>query len=268
MSRKILRLLAIGLVLGLVAAACSDDSDSGSDDGDSGGDGGSDLALVSDGTLTVCTDSPYEPFEYEEDGEFKGFDVDVVNEAADRMGLDTSYKVTVFDTILASLEAGDCDIVASAMTITDERAEQVNFSDPYFDADQSLLVRSEDEVAIESLENLDGKTVGVQTGTTGEIYAEDNLPAGAEVRSYETGDEMFAPLQAGEIDAVLQDLPVNGYRAVQDDAFVVTAKFSTGEQYGIAVAKSNEALLAALNDALGETLADGTYDEIYTTWFG
>lgn len=284
-------LLAFLVVLGFVASACGDDDDD-ADSGDTttsegtsdtGDDtsttaGGSettintgDLGLVADGTLTVCSDIPYSPFEFEDEenpGEYTGFDVDLVDAVAASLGLDTTYRVTVFDTILGSLEAGDCDMVASAMTITEERQEEANFSQPYYNSQQSLMVRSGDAETFATLDDLAGGTIGVQTGTTGADYAAENLPEGAEIREYEGGEQLFVALQSEEIDAVLQDLPVNSYRAAQDDAFVVTDSFGTEEQYGFAFALDNEALLGAFDAALSAAIEDGTYDGVYEEWFG
>jgi len=280
-------LLALLVVLGFMASACGDD-DEGADTGDTtttegGGDtsttgGGSGttvdistLGLVEDGTLTVCSDIPYSPFEFEDEdnpGEYTGFDVDLVDAVAESLGLETTYRVTVFDTILGSLAAGDCDMVASAMTITDERKQEANFSQPYYNSQQSLLVRSEDAEKFATLADMGGATIGVQTGTTGADYANENKPEGATIREYEGGEQLFVALQSQEIDAALQDLPVNGYRASQDDAFVVTDSFGTEEQYGFAFAKDNEALLTAFDNALSAAIEDGTYDTIFEQWFG
>ena len=112
---------------------------------------------------------------------------------------------------------------------------------PYFDADQSLLVLTENEETYATLDDLAGKTIGVQVETTGATYAEENTPEGATIKEFQTGDEMFPALISGDIDAALQDLPVNAYRATTaPDQFVVTETFPTGEQYGFAVAKDND----------------------------
>ena len=115
------------------------------------------------------------------------------------------------------------------MTITDERKEQVDFSDPYFDADQSLLVRADDAGDLVTLDDLAGETIGVQSGTTGETYAKENTPDGATIKSFEDADGLFAALTSGDIDAILQDFPVNAYRARRTTQFVVTETFPTGE---------------------------------------
>jgi polar amino acid transport system substrate-binding protein len=282
-------LVALVALLALVATACGDDdsdtdtadtddsSDTSADTSDTSDDTSdtsgppSDFETVADGTLTVCSDIPYSPFEFEEEegsGEYTGFDVNLVDAVALELDLDTEWRVTVFDTILASLAAGDCDIVASAMTITDERAEQANFSQPYYNSQQSLMVRTADAETYASLEDLAGGTIGVQTGTTGADYAAENLPEGATIREYEGGEQLFVALQAEEIDAVLQDLPVNSYRAAQGEEFVVTSSFGTEEQYGFAFSLDNEALLEAFDGVLTTFLEDGTYDGIYEEWFG
>jgi polar amino acid transport system substrate-binding protein len=261
-------LLAAAAALLLVAGACSSD-DGESTDTTAADGGGSELTLVNDGQLTVCSDMPYEPFEFEEDGETKGFDYEVVAAMGDELGLETEFVTTPFDTIIPALVAGNCDMIASAMTITDERAEQVDFTAPYFDADQSLLVLAENAERFATLEDLAGERIGVQVETTGASYANENTPEGATIVEFQTGDELFPALISGDISAALQDFPVNGYRAATDpEQFVVTETFPTGEQYGFAVSKDNPDLLAALDEALATIRDNGTYDAIFATWFG
>lgn len=263
------------LVGALVLGACGDD-----DGGDETGSGDtdtpsaaaielpSDVQLVEDGQLTVCSDMPYKPFEFEEDGTTQGFDYEVVSAMGEQLGLDVEFRTTPFDSIIPSLVAGDCDMIASAMTITDERAEQVAFTEPYFDADQSLLVRAEDAEKYKTLEDLAGQTIGVQLETTGATYAKENTPEGATIKEYATGDEMFPALISEDIAAAFQDFPVNAYRAAQGDEFVLAETVKTGEQYGFAVPLDQESLLGALDEALAAVRDDGTYDEIFATWFG
>ena len=271
LRRTPLRLLALLPALALVFAACGDDDDEPTNTG-AGGDApaADELDLVADGTLTVCSDIPYEPFEFEgEDGEFTGYDIETLEEIATRIGdLELEVRVTPFDGILGALEAGDCDVVGSSVTITEERAEQVNFTQPYFDADQSLLVAAEDEETYATLDDLAGQTIGVQAGTTGEIYAEENTPDGATIKAFEGAAELFAALEAGDVAAILQDFPVNAYRATQDDTFQVTEQFPTGEQYGLAVAKDNESVLTFIDEGLATLREDGRFDEIFATYFG
>jgi polar amino acid transport system substrate-binding protein len=249
------------IALSLVLAACGSD-DTPAADADS-------YTLISAGALTVCTDAPYEPFEFQDDsGEWTGFDMDLMRAIASEMG-GLSLEVTVqpFDGIWLAPRAGTCDIVASAMTITEERQANALFTDPYFDADQSLLVRAEDADTLTSAESLSGKTVAVQTGTTGESYAAENL-SGATIVSFDEPAAMFLALEGGQVDAILQDLPVNVERALSNDATALTATFPTGEQYGFAVSQDNPALATAVNAALAATRSSGTYQEIFEKYFG
>ena len=249
-------LLVLVTALALVAAACGGDDDAGEFD------------LVAEGTLTVCSEIPYEPFEYEVDGQYTGFDVEVMQAVADELGLEMEFVSTGFTAITSgsAMAANTCDIAASAITITEEREEAIDFADPYFDADQSLLVKADS--GLTSLSDLAGRNLGVQSGTTGEAYAQDNNP-GAEIVSFENGGELFIALEAGSIDGILQDLPVNGYRSTQDATVTVVETYTTGEQYGFAVKEEGkEALLEAVNDALGTIRDNGTYDSIFAKWFG
>ena len=294
--RRISRIAAPVLALGLVLAACGDDNSSSSDEttavaeetatadttatatedttapADAAGDtiDVASLGLIEDGKLTVCTDAPYPPFEYQDEttSEWTGFDMDVVREIAAGIGegLELSVTVQPFDGIWLAPKAGTCDMVASAMTITEERQANALFTDGYFDADQSLLVRAEDKDALTSLESLAGKTIAVQTGTTGETYAQENAKD-ATLKSFDEPAAMFLALEGKQVDAILQDLPVNAERALKDTNSALTATFPTGEQYGFAVSQDNTALADALNAGIAELKDNGKYDEIYAKYF-
>lgn len=259
-SRSIRTIAAVAAV-GLTMAAC------GGDDG--GGEATGDFATVVDGTLTVCSEIPYEPFEFEdEDGNFTGFDIDLVQAIADEIGLELDVVNTGFEGIQsgAALAAQQCDLAASAMTITEDREENLDFTDAYFDAGQSLLVAADS--GITSLADLDGLAIGVQADTTGLRYAEENAPEGATLTEFTSGADAITALQAGQVDAVLQDLPVNVEAAKNDDSLTVAEEYSTGEEYGFAVAEEGaEDLLEAVNAALQTLRDNGTYDDIYDTYF-
>jgi polar amino acid transport system substrate-binding protein len=228
-----------------------------------------DARLIAAGQLTVCSDIPYAPFEFNEGDKLTGFDVELVRAVAGQLGLNAEFKATPFDTIIPALAAGNCDLVASATTITEERRQKVAFSQPYFDADQSLLIRVADAGTYKALADLKGKPIGVQSGTTGESYAKANAPQGATVKDFPGADDLFNALTSGDIDAVLQDFPVNKYRALQaPDRFAVTETFRTGEQYGFAMAQDNPKLVEAVNAALDALRANGGYDAVYRAWFG
>ena len=231
-----------------------------------------DARLVVPGKLTVCSDIPYAPFEFTDKsgkGQLTGFDVELVRAMSRQLGASVDFKTTPFDAIIPSLAAGNCDLVASATTITEERRQKVAFTQAYFDADQSLLIRAADRERYKTLADLKGKTIGVQSGTTGENYAKAHTPQGAKVKDFPGADDLFNALTSGDIDAVLQDFPVNKYRALQaGEQFAVTETFKTGEQYGFAVAKDNGKLVAALDAALTKVRESGGYDSLYKTWFG
>lgn len=258
--KPLLRTPALLLVLALLAAACG-----GGDDGGSGD--GSALATVTPGTLTVCTDSPYPPMEYEENGEFTGFDIELMRAIAADNGLELAVNNTGFDPITSGLamEAGDCDIAAASITITPEREQNIDFSDPYFTADQSLLTKKDS--GLSALDQFDGKRLGVQTGTTGEIYANDNA-TGAEIVSFENPGDLFTALDAGTIDGVLQDIIPNAAQAAEDDSVAVVETYPTAEEYGFATKEEGaEDILAAVNASLAKLQGDGTFDSLYDQFF-
>jgi polar amino acid transport system substrate-binding protein len=229
------------------------------------------LGLIKEGAITVCTDAPYEPFEFQDEAtkEWTGFDMDLMKVIATNIG-DLSLEVTVqpFDGIWLAPKAKTCDLVASAMTITEERSANALFSDPYFDADQSLLVRTDDKATLVDLASLAGKTIAVQTGTTGETYAKDNAKDST-VKSFDEPAAMFLALEGKQVDAILQDLPVNGARQVKEPTkFALTATFATGEQYGFALAQDNTTLAEAVNNGLAAAKDSGEYDTIFAKYFG
>ncbi len=257
MRSKWTTIFVLLLAFSLVGAAC------GGSEADT-----SEFGLVTADTLTVCSEIPYEPFEYEVDGEYTGFDVDLMQAIADELGLTLEFLGTGFDAITSgsAMAANQCDIAASAITITEEREANIDFSDPYFDAAQSLLVKKDSGYA--TLDDLDGKNLGVQSGTTGEAYAQDNAPSGVQLLSFENGGELFVALESGNVDGILQDLPVNADRAQKDDTVEVVATYSTGENYGFATQEEGkEALLTAVNEALQTLRDNGTYQDIFDKYF-
>lgn len=260
-------LLALVAVVALAAGACGDDDDE-SDDTGGGGSGADAPQVIEDGTLQVCSDVPYEPFEFEGDGPsgYTGFDIELLAAVGEQAELELAVSDVDFDGILGNLEAENCDVVASAVTITDERSEEVDFSSPYFDADQSLLVKKDSDLA--DLDALADMSIGVQSGTTGEAYAKENTPEGAEVKAFDGADLLFAALESGDVDAILQDFPVNAYRATQDDTVEVVEEYPTEEQYGFAVKKGNTSLKDAIDAGLAAIREDGTYDTLYEKYFG
>jgi polar amino acid transport system substrate-binding protein len=261
MNTRALKTLATAALLSLGLAACATGGDTTELEGGA--------KIIEDGKLTVCTHLPYEPFQYNEDGKVVGFDVDLMDLVAKDLGLEQKIFDTPFEGIQSgqSLNTSKCDVAAAGMTITDTRAKVIDFSDPYFNATQALLVKKDS--GISTLEDLAGKSLAVQEGTTGAIYAEENAPEDTELRSFEDLALLETAVQTGQVDAGIND---NGvlYDYVQDHPeLAVPTEFDTGEQYGFAVAKDkNDELLKTINDVLAKSKEDGTYDEIYKKWFG
>jgi polar amino acid transport system substrate-binding protein len=248
------------LLLAASLAACGGGNDSGSSSGSGN------LGLLQSDALTVCSDVPYPPFDVQEGSTYTGFDGDLVAAIAKNLDLKVVLKDSSFDGLQSglSLNSNQCDMVASAMTITDEREKNVDFSDPYYDSKQSLLVPTGSD--IKSIDDLAGKKVGVQQGTTGKTYTEENAPD-ADIVSFPSDGEMYPAIKAGQVDALLQDLPVN-LDHTKDGQFEIVEQYDTGEQYGFAVREEgSEALLKAVNDQLQELRDNGTYDDLYNKYF-
>jgi len=256
--KRMTRLAILITAFALVLAACGSDTDAGGD-----------LNLVTAGTLTVCTDSPYPPMEFEQDGEFTGFDIELMRAIAGDLGLDLAVINTGFDPITSGLamEAGDCDIAAASITITEEREENIDFSDGYFTADQSLLTSNSS--GLSALADFGGSSLAVQTGTTGEMYAQENAPGDTEIVSFENPGDLFTALQAGTVQGVLQDIVPNAEYALNNDDVSLVENFPTNEVYGFATKEEGaEDVLNAVNTSLGKLEDNGTYDDIWNDWFG
>jgi polar amino acid transport system substrate-binding protein len=252
----------IVLIAVLASAGCGEDENEPAT-------GGPDVDLVDDGSLTTCTHLPYEPFQFEQGGKIVGFDVELVDLVAKKLGVTQAIVDTPFEGIQSGedLNARKCDIAAAAMTITDERAEKIDFSDPYFDANQALLV--EKGSGIKSFEDLDGQTLGVQSGTTGKLYAEENAPEGVELKDYEDLALELSSVKSGQIPAAINDIPVLLDYVKKNPELEVAAQFETGEQYGFGMKKGTSGeLRTVVNDVLAQAKRDGTYDRLYEKWFG
>jgi len=197
---------------------------------------------------------------------YSGFDIELVEAIAADMGAKVEVINSGFDAIESGLvqESGDCELSAAAITITEEREENVDFTDPYFKADQSLLVPADSEFT--KAEDL-GK-IGVASNTTGESYAKENLEN--ELVSFENSDDMYLGLTANKVDGVITDLVAN-QAYVEDDKndVKIIQKWETNEEYGFTVKEEGaEDLLEALNTSLSNVREDGTYDELFEKYFG
>jgi ABC-type amino acid transport substrate-binding protein len=252
---RFVHVVLLGLLGLLVAAGCGGEAGG----GDAGGGGE---------RVTVASDIAYRPFEFERNGQPVGFDIDLMEEIGKRAGFTPQFQNVTFDGIIPGLGNNLYDAAISAMTITPEREKQIDFSDPYFDADQALLVQSGS--GVESTNDLADATVGVQLGSTGANEAENlaNEDKVGNVRTFDTINDAFQALENGQVDAIINDFPVSQDRANQSDGSLkVVQTIQTGEQYGIAFPKDSD-LKPRVDKALQEMKDDGTYARIYEKWIG
>lgn len=244
MKRKILMLVSLLVLLSLVLAACTAPSTK----------------------VRVATEAAYPPFEMvdEQTKELIGFDIELMKAVSEKAGFEVEFLNTPFDPLLAGIATCQFDAAISAITITEDRAKQFNFSDPYVTAGQIITVRL-DNTDIVTPENLAGKTVGVQLSTTGQIEVEKI--AGATVRPYDTVDLAFLDLINGQVDAVVADLaPSANYVNQSKDKIKFSGDVFTTENYGIGVCKTNTELLEKVNKALAELEKDGTLAALKEKW--
>jgi polar amino acid transport system substrate-binding protein len=228
-------------------------------------------ALIKPGALTVCTHLPYAPFQSNDDtGKTVGFDIDMMDLVAKKLGVTQEIVDTPFEGIKSGqdMATGKCDIAAAGMTINDERAKVILFSEPYFDATQALLIRNADSYT--GLADLKGKKLGAQAATTGLDYANANAAEfGYEVVEYPDLASEQQALTTNQIDGAINDLPVfSEFIKETPGAAKIAAQFDTGEQYGFGMKLGNDALKAVVDSTIAEARADGTYDEVYAKWIG
>lgn len=250
-------LLALASV---VAIGCGGGSDSttggGGGETSSGGGGGE--------PLSVGSDIPYPPFEQGKPGNYTGFDVELMEAIAEKIGRKAEFQDTSFETIFRDVAQGKFEAVISAATITEEREKAVDFSNPYYLSEQAVLVKEGSDV--KSLEDLEGKTVAAQQGTTGLELAKEEL-GGSEIRPYPEGPDAVNALKAGTVEGVIIDAPVAQNAVEKSGGVEIAEKVPTEETYGIAVAQGDTELLDEINKGLAEVEKDGTYEKIYEKWF-
>lgn len=210
------------------------------------------------GVLVMGTNAEFPPYEYYEGQEVVGIDAEMAAAVAEKLGMELKIEDMAFDSLIPALSSGKVDIVAAGMTVTEDRLKNVNFSDSYATATQAIIVKEGSEIA--TADDLAGKKIGVQLGTTGDIYASD--VEGATIEQYNKGMEAVMALSQDKLDAVIIDnepakvfvSEVEGLK-ILDEAFVT-------EEYAIAIAKDNDELVEKVNAALAELTADGTLQTI------
>jgi polar amino acid transport system substrate-binding protein len=234
------------------------------------------LKLVKDGVLTVGSDTAFPPFESMKGTVAEGFDVDLANAIAKDLGLTVNFTSQKFDTLIPQLNAGGTfDVIMSGMTITPEREKEILFSTPYIDSNQSIAVvkgkfpqvDGQDPAAINTM--FTGKVIGVQSGTTGEAWAKENIKGAKQIVPFDDTLSAFSALNGGKVDAVVNDLPISAYlvsTSYKSDEII--SEIPTQEQYGIGIAMTNTDLKTAIDASLAKIKASGEYNTIYKKWFG
>lgn len=221
-------------------------------------------------TLRVGTEATYAPFEFAaSDGSLTGFDVELIRAVGKEAGYDNVEIVNMpFDGLIPALMTAQIDTIIAAMSITEERAKRVDFTDPYYTSGLSVLILEENAQKYSSVDQIKGQYLCAQIGSTGAMTAEKLSPG--KVKAFNTEPEAFMELKAKGCEGVVNDRPINLYFLSQSDAsdgVVEINEILTAEKYGIAVRKGNTDLLNKFNTALKTLRDNGTYAEIYQKWF-
>ncbi|HSS68932.1 MAG TPA: ABC transporter substrate-binding protein [Nocardioidaceae bacterium] len=228
-----------------------------------------DPQVIKAGTLTVCTSLGYPPFEFNQDGQPAGFDIDLAKEVAKQLQLKPVFINANFNAIQSGqlLNDGRCDVAVAGISINGERARVLDFSSPYFNTGQAMVVKSTSEAT--SLDDLGGEKIGVQKGTTSELFLTDNAPKNATIVPLTTPGDVTDAIRKGDVAAGVYDNTVVGDVIERNPKLEVVAEFDTGEQYGMAVKKDSSVdLLRFINNVLAKLKSGDGYDAIYNRWFG
>ncbi len=219
--------------------------------------------------LVVAHDTNFKPFEFkDESGKYTGFDIELWAELAKRAGLEFTFQPMDFNGIIPGLQTGNVDAAVAAMTIKPERAEVIDFSDPYYDTGIMVVVRAEDAEKYKSLDDLAGQVIASKTGTAPADYLRDEFKQAKEVKLFPNNDGMyFEVLTKGAEAAFFDESVVRDFAKASEGKLVVVGPLYKGQSYGIGFPKGSPNV-ALINKALAEMKADGAYDALYTKWFG
>ena len=242
MKRLSWLLLVVVIMVGLLLPGCSGETE----------------------TIRVATDATWPPFEYvdTDTSEIVGFDIDLFNAIADKAGIDVEFVNVEWDPLLAGVAQGTYDAAISSVTIKEERKDKMDFSDPYYVAGQIIVSKTDTDIT--GAAGLVGKTVGVQSGTTGDD--EVSAMEGVTVTGYDEIGMAFVALLNGQIDAVVCDTPVASGYVSKYDTLKTVGEVLTTEEYGIAMPKGSDELMAKINKALAEVEADGVIEDLVDKW--
>ncbi|MEE1114205.1 MAG: transporter substrate-binding domain-containing protein [Eubacterium sp.] len=221
-------------------------------------------AIKEKGTIVMYTNAEFEPFEYKDGDQIVGIDVEIAQAIADKLGVELQIEDIAFDSLISALTTGKADFVAAGMTATEDRAKNVDFTEKYFDAGQSIIVAEGSDIT--SREDLNDKVVGVQTGTTGDIYCTNDDGSSdinvKEVKRYPKGMDAVSDLIAGRIDAVVIDnFPAEKLTEKNPDKVHMLDEQMTTEEYAIACPKGSD-LTDEINGVIDEMEESGELDEI------
>jgi polar amino acid transport system substrate-binding protein len=225
-------------------------------------------AMAAAETLQVGAYPSNPPFEFKnESGTFEGFEVDIVTEAAKRIGMDVEIQDLGFQALFAATSSKRIDAAISSITITPERLQSQSFTQPYYDADMGIATRADS--AVSSTADLKGKIVGGLSGSTGEMWTKENQEKFgiSEIKGYNAQQDLLLDLAAGRVDAAISDIPGMEYAFTRMKDLVVKERIKTGEQYALMMSKDHP-LLDKINGALSEMKKDGTMAAIHKKWFG
>lgn len=214
--------------------------------------------------LVMATNAEFPPYEYHEGDEIVGIDAEVAALIAEELGMTLEIEDMAFDSVLAAVQSGKADIAMAGITVTEERKMSVNFTDPYTTATQMIIVAEDSDIT--SPDDLAGKTIGVQLGTTGDIYVED--VEDATIERYNKGFEAVQALLQGKVDAVVIDGEPAKVFVEQNEGIKLVDEAFTEEEYAIAIAKDNEELLEKVNTALNTLKENGKFDEVVAKYIG
>ena len=223
-----------------------------------GGDNNSSASGEDSSVITLATNAEFPPYEYYEGQEIVGIDVDFINAIGEKIGKEIVIEDMAFDSIIPAIQSGKADIGMAGMTVTEDRLANVDFTETYVHTSQAIIVNTDSD-AIKSSADLEGKTIGVQLGTTGDTYAGDVTD---KVERYNKGFEAAMALSQGKIDAVVIDESVAKALAEGTENLAVLDEPFTEEDYAIAVKKGNQELVDELNKAINELKEDGTLQSI------
>lgn len=219
-------------------------------------------------TLVAGTDATFQPFEYKNaQNQYEGFDIDLINEIAKELGAEkVEFVDTEFKGLIPGLQGKKFDIIVSAMYITDERKQTIDFSDTYYPGGLTIMVKKDNE-SIKTAEDLKGKKVSVQIGTKSANFLKENFPE-TQLVEVEKNIEMFLELESGRVDAVVTGRPAAKVYAKEHGTVKVLDVELTQEYYGFGIRKENKEFTKAVNEALKRLKENGKYDEIVAKWFG